>query len=142
MEPITLTTDGSGTMRGNPGGWACVLRCGDHYLELSGSAPDTTNNLMELEAVAQGLAAIRRRQAAITVRTDSQCVIGWLTGAYTPRQPHIEAAVTRILAIITAQELRVSYTHVRGHTGDPDNERCDQLAGAARKGLIDNTVYV
>jgi ribonuclease HI len=132
-EPIVLTTDGSGTTTGNPGGWACILRYGEHVRELSGGAESTTNNLMELEAVAQGLAAITRRGAAVTVRSDSQCVIGWLSGAFEARKPHIHAAVTRILAVITEKDLRVSYAHVRGHTGDPDNERCDELAGAERQ---------
>lgn len=132
-DPIILTTDGSGTVIGQAGGWACVLRSGAHVRELSGSAESTTNNLMELEAVCQGLAAITRRQAIVTVRTDSQCVIGWLTGAYTARKPHIHAAVTRILALIADRGYTVTYDHVKGHAGDVDNERCDQLAGEARK---------
>lgn len=130
---ITLTTDGSGTTRGNPGGWACVLRCGDYVRELSGGAGDTTNNLMELEAVAQGLSAIKAHGAAVTIRTDSQLVIGWLTRAYRIRLPHIESAAVRIWTMAESKQLRLTFIHVRGHTGDPDNERCDQLAGAARR---------
>lgn len=130
---ITLTTDGSGTTMGNPGGWACVLRSGAHVRELSGGAASTTNNLMELEAVAQGLQAIRAHGAAVTVRTDSQCVIGWLTGAYRARLPHIQAAVVRIATIRETKALRLTFVHVRGHQGDPDNERCDTLAGQERQ---------
>lgn len=132
---ITLITDGSGQGQG-PGGWACILRAGPHTKELSGAAPATTNNLMELEAVAQGLAAIRREGARVTVRTDSQCVIGWVTGTYRITKPHIDAAVTRIKAIIAEKTLDVTFEHVRGHTGDPDNERCDELAGDARRALL------
>lgn len=130
---ITLTTDGSGTTAGNPGGWACVLRCGPHMRELSGGAASTTNNLMELMAVECGLAAIKAHGAAVTVRTDSQCVIGWLTGAYRIKQPHIDAAVMRIRVLVESKALRLTFVHVRGHQGDPDNERCDQLAGEERK---------
>jgi ribonuclease HI len=133
MQPITLSTDGSGTTQGNPGGWACVLRCGAQYRELSGGCASTTNNLMELEAVYQGLAAITRRNAAITVRTDSQCVIGWLSGTYKTRQDHIHAVVTRILALIAERGYTITYVHVRGHMDDTDNERCDTLAGKERR---------
>lgn len=138
---ITLTTDGSGTTLGNPGGWACVLRCGEHMREVVGGADSTTSNLMELTAVAEGLACVRWQGVAITVRSDSQCVIGWLTGRMHARQPAIAALVHRIQAQIAANQWRVTYEWVRGHTGDPDNERCDTLAGAERRRRLALTAH-
>ena len=54
-DQITIYTDGSCLGNPGPGGWACLLECGEHKSELFGSHPNTTNNRMELEAVIQAL---------------------------------------------------------------------------------------
>ena len=59
MREVTIVTDGSCIGNPGPGGWACVLRCGDQVRELSGSNEDTTSNRMELMAAIEGLRALK-----------------------------------------------------------------------------------
>ena len=73
MQAVTLITDGSCIGNPGPGGWACLLRQGSRTRELSGSAPDTTNNRMELTAVIQGLSAIEEA-CPVRIVTDSEYV--------------------------------------------------------------------
>ena len=83
LKKVTLTTDGACIGNPGPGGWACVLRFGEHGAECFGAAPNTTNNRMELQAVIEGLKALRE-SCAVTIRTDSQYVqrgvTEWLAG--------------------------------------------------------------
>jgi ribonuclease HI len=81
---VTLTTDGSCKPNPGPGGWGCILRytnsIGREFVkEFSGREPETTNNRMEMMAVIQGLEALTR-PCHVTVVTDSQLVIGGMTG--------------------------------------------------------------
>ncbi|MDR1917919.1 MAG: ribonuclease HI, partial [Christensenellaceae bacterium] len=73
MDELLIYTDGA--CSGNPGagGWGVVMIYGDRYKELSGFAPDTTNNRMELTAVISGLSAIKRKTPT-TVYTDSKYI--------------------------------------------------------------------
>lgn len=68
---IFLTTDGACIGNPGPGGWACILRYEEHFRELSGGEPETTNNRMELRAVIEGLRTLKE-SCSINVRTDSQ----------------------------------------------------------------------
>ena len=73
MTEVEITTDGS--CLGNPGagGWACILRCGQHERVLQGGVADTTNNRMELVAAIEGLRALKRA-SQVSVLTDSEYV--------------------------------------------------------------------
>ena len=85
MQPdqVTIYTDGSCLGNPGPGGWACLLECGEHKSELFGSHPNTTNNRMELEAVMQALRALTCPRTVQLV-TDSVYVkdglIKWIVG--------------------------------------------------------------
>ena len=129
-----------------PGGWAAILvaRGPDgsvvKELELSGGAPATTNNRMELQAVIEGLRALRR-PSVVTVHIDSSYVMdaiakrwyegwvarGWRTAAKQPvKNRELWEALLALLELHT-----VTWTKVKGHAGVELNERCDQLAVAA-----------
>lgn len=131
-----MYTDGA--CRGNPGpgGWGVWLRYGDHERELWGGSAATTNNRMELTAVIEGLAALKRR-CAVTLYTDSQYVRkgmtewlegwkrrGWKTAA---RKPVKNADLWQQLDQVAAGQ-DVEWHWVKGHSGDPGNERADALA--------------
>ena len=73
LSEVEIVADGSCLGNPGPGGWACILRCGEHERVLQGSTPDTTNNRMELVAAIQGLRALTRA-CQVTVLTDSEYV--------------------------------------------------------------------
>src|SRR5690606_3853803 len=74
MNEITIYTDGSCQTQTRIGGWAVVLRCGEHRKVLSGSVADTTVNAMELRAVVNGLKALKTVSQTVTIYTDSKYV--------------------------------------------------------------------
>ena len=141
---VELYTDGA--CRGNPGpgGWAYILRHprSGKEIERSGGESHTTNNRMELMAVVQGLEALKRPCRVLLV-TDSEYVgkgirdwlpgwkkNGWRTASGRPvkNRPLWERLDRQL------QRHLVTYRPVRGHSGHPENERCDALAVAACEG--------
>ncbi len=140
-ESIVIHTDGSCLSNPGPGGWAAILRWQDNERELNGSEPNTTNNRMELTAAIMGLNALKRPMT-VDLHTDSQYVMngvqdwmprwkanGWKTAAKKPVAnqdlwQQLDAAVTRHI---------VTWHWVKGHAGNPLNERCDVLARSAAK---------
>jgi len=139
---VEIWTDGA--CRGNPGpgGWAAVIvEEGREPRELSGGEPDTTNNRMELMAAIRGLEVIGDDQSAV-IYTDSKYVCdgitswvagwkrrNWKTASGTPvlNRPLWE----RLDALCAGR--RISWKWVKGHSGNPNNERCDVLAVAAAR---------
>ena len=133
---VTLYTDGA--CKGNPGkgGWGVLMRYGSHEKELFGGEAHTTNNRMELTAIIQGLAALKR-PCAVVIYTDSQYVKngmeqwihgwkknGWKTAA---KQPVKNEDLWRQLDQLAAQH-QIQWQWVRGHAGHAENERADALA--------------
>ncbi|HUG58402.1 MAG TPA: ribonuclease HI [Candidimonas sp.] len=133
---VEIWTDGA--CKGNPGlgGWGVLLRQGRHEKVLYGGEAETTNNRMELMAVIQALRALKRR-CDVVVHTDSQYVLkgmsewitnwkrrGWLTA---DKKPVKNADLWRELDELGEQHT-LTWQWVRGHTGDPGNERADELA--------------
>lgn len=136
MNRVEIYTDGA--CRGNPGpgGWGALLRYGDHERELCGGEKSTTNNRMELCAAIEALQALSR-PCAVVLYTDSQYVRngiedwlpdwkrrGWRTAA---RKPVKNADLWRRLDELV-QNHRIEWHWVRGHAGNPGNERADELA--------------
>ena len=136
---IDIYTDGA--CRGNPGpgGWAALLRTGEHEREISGAEPLTTNNRMELTAVIRALEALKRPVEA-RVYTDSEYVRrgitewlaawkarGWRTAA---RKPVKNQDLWQRLDELSARH-RIDWHWVPGHAGVPGNERVDRLANLA-----------
>ncbi|MCO7221146.1 ribonuclease HI [Klenkia sp. PcliD-1-E] len=133
---VSMWTDGA--CKGNPGvgGWGVLLRSGVHERELFGGEQETTNNRMELTAVIQGLGALTRR-SSVDLRIDSTYVMkgvqswtagwkrnGWRTAAKAPVKN--EDLWRALDAAVAGHEVR--WTWVKGHAGDPGNERADALA--------------
>ena len=136
-----------GACRGNPGpgGWGALIRFADGRVqELGGSEPATTNNRMELTAALALLQELRQlpRQTGLVIRTDSKYLIdglqSWLSGWKRRgwRTASGSAVLNRDLweQLDRARLADVGFQHVRGHSGDPDNERCDAIAVAWSRG--------
>ena len=134
--PIEIFTDGSSRGNPGPGGYGVILRCGEHYKELSGGFAETTNNRMELTAVIVGLEAVKRPNAEIILYSDSRYVVdsvnkGWVFGWERKRfEKRLNADLwMRFLEVYRRH--RVRFVWVKGHADNPMNNRCDQLAVAA-----------
>ena len=136
---VILYTDGA--CRGNPGpgGWGVVMVFGAHRKILSGGTELTTNNRMELQAVIEGLKAVKK-PSQLTIVTDSQYVMKgameWMSGW---KLNHWQTAAKKPVknqdlwveldSLLNSHD--VHWEWVRGHTGHPENEEADALACAA-----------
>ncbi len=136
MATVEIFTDGACKGNPGPGGWGAVIRSGSHEKELSGGEPLTTNNRMELMAAIRALETLTR-PSVVDLHTDSSYVRngimtwvakwksnGWLTSAKAPVKN--EDLWRRLDA--AALEHTVRWHWVKGHAGDPGNERADALA--------------
>lgn len=131
MKEVTLITDGACSPNPGKGGWAVILRYGGNRKEISGSVAHTTNNRMELTAIIQGLRALKE-PCRVLIRTDSRNSISWCkpTSFKTPKkQAKLPEAYALVLEFREVSKGHVlTFEWVRGHIGDPDNERADMLA--------------
>ena len=138
-EIIEIWADGG--CRGNPGpgGWGVLMRAGAREKELWGNEPSTTNNRMELTAVIRALEAMKRPVQA-RIHTDSQYVQkgisewihGWKRNGWrtSDKKPVKNADLWQELDQLATQH-RLEWLWVKGHAGDPGNERADALANRA-----------
>src|SRR5271170_4196030 len=135
---VEIFTDGACSGNPGPGGWAAILRYRGTEKELSGFAPDTTNNRMEMMAAIAGLEALKR-PCRVRLYSDSQYLRdgitkwingwkrrGWLTA---DKQPVKNIDLWQRLDAAAAKH-DVHFIWVRGHSGHPENERADALARA------------
>jgi ribonuclease HI len=141
---VHLFTDGACSGNPGPGGWAFILRhpASGKEIEQSGGEPQTTNNRMELMAVIRGLEALRR-PSVVDLYTDSEYVrqglsqwmAKWKANGWRRRDKNGWAEVKNLDLWQRLDELvqrhRVKYHRVAGHSGHPENDRCDELAVAA-----------
>jgi ribonuclease HI len=138
---VQLFTDGACSGNPGPGGWAYILKhpASGKVVEASGGESEATNNRMELQAVIAGLAALKRR-SDVEIVTDSEYVAkgcqtwlaGWKRNGWRRREggrlkPIKNEEQWRKLDELLAQH-QIRFTVVRGHSGHPENERCDELA--------------
>jgi ribonuclease HI len=139
MKQVRLITDGA--CLGNPGrgGWAAILRCGQHRKELYGSAPHTTNNRMEMAAAIEGLRALNE-PCEVEIVTDSEYlkkgITEWIHGW--KRRNWKTAAKKPVLnkdLWVTLDELvsrhKTEWKWTKGHAAHADNNRADELAAEA-----------
>lgn len=139
MKPVTIHTDGGCEGNPGPGGWAAVLRHGEHVREISGGEPATTNNRMELRAAIEALNALKQ-PCEVELFTDSeylrngitQWIGGWKARDWVTKdkKPVKNADLWRALDAACLRH-QVKWGWLKGHAGHADNERCDGLAGAA-----------
>ncbi|MDX2080785.1 MAG: ribonuclease HI [Terrimicrobiaceae bacterium] len=136
MKKVVIHTDGGCHGNPGPGGWAAVLEYGVHRREISGGVAATTNNRMELQAAIEALRSLKE-PCEVEFYTDSQYVkngvtswiamwkrSNWTTKA---RQPVKNADLWRDLDA-QASRHRIRWLWLKGHAGNPANERCDELA--------------
>jgi ribonuclease HI len=145
---VILYTDGACSGNPGPGGWAAILKHPGTGKEkrLSGGQHNTTNNQMEMLAVIRGLEALSDSKAwRVHVVSDSEYVIrgmtewlpgwirnNWRRGRNGPVVKNVE--LWQQLHALCGKHT-VTFEHVRGHAGHPENEECDRMAVAAIKAL-------
>jgi ribonuclease HI len=136
MTEAVIYTDGACSGNPGPGGWGAVLRYGGHLKEMHGGEKATTNNRMELMAAIRALESLSR-PSTVELYTDSKYVLdgitkwlpgwernGWKTSA---KQPVKNVDLWQRL-VAAKQPHKVTWHWVKGHNGDPGNERADELA--------------
>jgi ribonuclease HI len=145
-DEVIIHSDGGADPNPGIGGWAALLRYGDREKILSGNDPKTTNNRMELQAAISALRALRRPckvefhtdsqylRRGITEGVDKWAATGWKTKAGRP-VPNAELW-QELRSLVTRHE--INWYWVQGHSGDPSNERVDQLAREARLKITPN----
>ncbi|MGH3419128.1 MAG: ribonuclease HI [Streptosporangiaceae bacterium] len=145
MTEVVIYTDGACSGNPGPGGWGVVMRWQGKERELYGFEPVTTNNRMELMAAIQALEALQR-PTTVSLHTDSKYLLdgitkwiqgwqrnGWKTAAKKPvKNDDLWRRLTEAM-----RPHDVSWVWVKGHAGDPGNERADALA---RRGIEEAAV--
>jgi len=140
MTEVVIYTDGACSGNPGPGGWGVVMSCQGKEKEMYGFDPLTTNNRMELTAAIQALEALTR-PVTVSLHTDSTYVLngitkwiqgwqrnGWKTAAKKPvKNDDLWRRLTEAM-----RPHDVTWVWVKGHAGDPGNERADALA---RRGI-------
>jgi len=145
---IIVYTDGSSRGNPGPGGYGIAMQAGKHYRELSQGFRKTTNNRMELLAIIVALETLKKEGMDVTVYSDSKYVIdavvkkwvfGWERKGFAKKaNPDLWK---RFLKIYTKHDVKFEW--VKGHAGNPMNERVDKLAvnAALGKDLIVDEGY-
>lgn len=147
---VILYTDGACSGNPGPGGWAAILKhpATGKVEHLTGNDPTTTNNRMEMLAAINGLRSLKTTSRwRVRLVSDSEYVIkgltvwikGWLAnnwrrGKKSNAPPVKNVDLWQELYELT-QKFEMTYEHVRGHTGHPENEECDRLAVQAIREL-------
>lgn len=137
MQKVIIYTDGACSGNPGPGGWAAVLIYGDNKKEISGGSPETTNNIMELTAILEGLKALKV-ECEVEIYSDSAYSVnafnlGWIynwmkKGWKTASGETVKnKEIWQELYSLT-QKHKVTFNKVKGHSDDELNNRCDELA--------------
>jgi ribonuclease HI len=138
LNSIDIYTDGACKGNPGPGGWGVLLKSGHTEKTLFGGEIETTNNRMEMMAVIEALSALKR-PCKVTLHVDSQYVLKgmteWLTGwkakgwKTAAKQPVKNVDLWQKLdALVSGGAHHIEWRWVKGHAGDPGNERADVLA--------------
>ena len=141
---VNIYTDGACSGNPGPGGWACVLKFGEHRKEMNGFMANTTNNRMEMLAAISALGALKF-PCDVTLYSDSAYLVnafaehwidgwqrnGWKTAGKDPVKNR--DLWERLLELTKTHH--VTFHWVKGHDGHPENERCDKLATSAADAL-------
>jgi ribonuclease HI len=152
---VEIYTDGSATTADKPGGWAFVI-CVDgvQVAEGSGGLDSATNNVAEVTAAIRGLDYLNTNDVPgcdfsslddsdkennssggtrVVLISDSQLTLKWATGEYQCKKWHLIPLVIELRKLL--KKLNATTKWVKGHAGQEQNERCDQLAKAARESV-------
>ena len=145
MDKVAIYTDGACSGNPGPGGWASILMYKEHKKEISGSSKDSTNNIMEITAVIEGLKALKR-PCDVELYSDSSYVVnafknnwienwetnGWRTAN---KQPVKNKELWEELYKLTKTH-KVEFIKVKGHSDNEHNNRCDELARSEIENLV------
>ncbi len=142
MEKVTIYTDGACSGNPGPGGWGALLMYKDTKKEISGGKEDTTNNVMELTAVIEGLKLLKY-PCKVKLYSDSAYVVngfnqkwiyGWIKNGWknSSKEPVKNKELWQELYNLTKVH-EVEFIKVKGHADNEYNNRCDELARNAIK---------
>ena len=145
MKKVTIYTDGACSGNPGPGGWGSILMYKDNKKETSGGKKDTTNNVMELTAVIEGLKLLKF-PCKVKLYSDSAYVVnafnqkwiyGWLKNGWknSSKEPVKNKELWQELYELTKVH-EVEFIKVKGHADNEYNNRCDELARNAIKSII------
>jgi ribonuclease HI len=141
MKEVEIFTDGACSGNPGPGGWGAILRFQGLEKELSGYCPHTTNNRMEMQAVIQALMSLKE-PCSVLLHTDSKYlqdgITKWITnwkrnGWKTSDKQDVKNRDLWQALDQASQRHVIQWMWVAGHSGHPENERCDLLARDAIK---------
>ena len=144
MEKVIIYTDGACSGNPGPGGWGSILMYKENKKEISGGSKDTTNNIMELIAVIEGLKMLKF-PCEVEVYSDSAYVVNafnqgwiynwiknnWMTSA---KEPVKNKEIWKELYDLTKKH-KVKFIKVKGHSDNEFNNRCDEMARNSIKNL-------
>lgn len=142
MEEVTIYTDGACSGNPGPGGWGTILMYNENKKEISGGKDNTTNNVMELTAVIEGLKLLKF-PCKVKLYSDSAYVVnafnqkwiyGWLKNGWknASKEPVKNKELWQELYELTKIH-EVEFIKVKGHADNECNNRCDELARNAIK---------
>ena len=140
LDKVIIYTDGACSGNPGPGGWAALLMYKDNKKEISGGCEDTTNNIMEMTAVIEGLKALKR-PCEVELYSDSSYVVntfekGWIYNwqknnwRTSSKDPVKNRELWEELYELS-QTHKVKFIKVKGHSDNEFNNRCDELAKKA-----------
>ncbi len=144
MEKVVIYTDGACSGNPGPGGWGAILMYKENKKEISGGKKDTTNNIMELTAVIEGLKLLKY-PCEVDLYSDSAYVVnafvqGWIYNwaknnwKTAGKEPVKNKEIWQELYALTKTH-KVNFIKVKGHSDNEYNNRCDELARNAIKKL-------
>lgn len=149
LDVVYIYCDGACSNNPGPGGWAYIVKYNGQSFEMSGYVPETTNNQMELTAMLNGInfaIANFGRDKELVVTSDSnyalngarQWMISWAANGW--KRPGGEIANLQLWKEVykTVQGLNIKYNWIKGHSGHPENEKCDKMAVYAYAGNMDS----
>lgn len=144
MEKVVIYTDGACSGNPGPGGWGTILIYKDIKKEISGGAEETTNNIMEITAVIEGLKLLKYK-CEVEIYSDSAYVVnafnnkwiyGWIRNNWinSNKEPVKNKELWQELYSLVKQH-EVKFIKVKGHSDNKYNNRCDKLARNAIKNI-------
>jgi ribonuclease HI len=141
---VFIYTDGACQSNPGPGGYGVVMISGGQRREFSGGFRNTTNNRMELFSVISALREVKQKDSRITIYSDAKYVVSMYNGGYarqwrqngwTRNQGKDKAMNPDLWGMLLdlCSACNVEFVWVKGHSSNKENERCDELAVAARQ---------
>lgn len=144
MEKVIIYTDGACSGNPGPGGWGTILMYKEYKKELSGGLKDTTNNVMEITAVLEGLKALKT-DCEVEIYSDSAYVVNafnnnWIdswkkNGWKNSKKEDVKNKDLWQELDALATKYKAKFIKVKGHSDNQYNNRCDELARSAIKSL-------